>query len=150
MGVTAPPRHLLFIVVLLPFDLWQWVTDRPTDHDRRLSPRLIGSFLISHAQTSLLMGKQWKKEQASRRCTADVCLRQSVNQLYNNQKNGQTCSFFHCLPIILTLLSSKVDDNQYFPLNFTVPLIGEVPRCLLTKWSSTISRTDLGGEGGFT
>jgi len=30
--------------------------------------------------------KQWKKEQASRYCTADVCLRQSVNQLYNNQK----------------------------------------------------------------
>ena len=30
--------------------------------------------------------KQWKKEQASCCCTADVCLRQSVNQLYNNKK----------------------------------------------------------------
>ena len=29
--------------------------------------------------------KQWKKEQVSRCCTADVCLCQSVNQLYNNQ-----------------------------------------------------------------
>ena len=27
-----------------------------------------------------------KKEQASSCCTADVCLRQTVNQLYNNQK----------------------------------------------------------------
>jgi len=32
------------------------------------------------------MTKQWKKEQASRCLTADVCLRQSVNQLYNIQK----------------------------------------------------------------
>ena len=30
--------------------------------------------------------KQWKKEQASRCCTADVCLCQSVNQRYNNKK----------------------------------------------------------------
>ena len=29
--------------------------------------------------------KQWKKEQAIRCCTAYHCLRQSVNQLYNNQ-----------------------------------------------------------------
>ena len=45
-----------------------------------------------------------KKEQASRSCTADVCLYQSVNQMYNNNnnnnnKNDQTCSFFHCLNI---------------------------------------------------
>ena len=39
--------------------------------------------------------KHWKKEQASGCCTDDVCLRQSVNQLYNNQ---QTCSF--CLETI--------------------------------------------------
>ena len=32
------------------------------------------------------MFKQWKKEQASGYCTADVCLHQSVNQLYNNNK----------------------------------------------------------------
>ena len=29
---------------------------------------------------------QWKKEQTNRCCTTDVCLRQSVNKLYNNQK----------------------------------------------------------------
>ena len=40
--------------------------------------------------------KQWKKEQASRCCTAHVCLRQSVNQLYNNQKRPNLF-FFHCL-----------------------------------------------------
>ena len=45
------------------------------------------------------MIKQWKKEQASHCCTAEVCLRQSVNQLYN-KKNGQTCSFFHCLSMM--------------------------------------------------
>ena len=39
------------------------------------------------------------KEQEGRWCTADVCLRQYANQLYNNKKNGQTCSFFHCLHI---------------------------------------------------
>ena len=32
------------------------------------------------------MNKEWKKEQASRCCTTDVCLCQSVNQLHNNQK----------------------------------------------------------------
>ena len=30
--------------------------------------------------------KQGKKEQPGRCCTADVCLRRSVNQLYNSQK----------------------------------------------------------------
>ena len=32
------------------------------------------------------MSKQWKKEQSSRCCTADVFLSQPLNQLYNNQK----------------------------------------------------------------
>ena len=51
--------------------------------------------LVGFAQS--LLSKQWKKEQASRCCRADVCRRQSVNQLYNKQTNSQTCSFFHCL-----------------------------------------------------
>ena len=34
-----------------------------------------------------------EKEQASRCCTADVCLCQSVVQ---QPENGQTCTFFHC------------------------------------------------------
>ena len=33
-----------------------------------------------------MIDKQWKKVQASRCCTADVCLHQYVNQLYNNKK----------------------------------------------------------------
>ena len=40
-----------------------------------------------------LIGKQWKKEQGSRCCTADVCLRQSVNQLYNNQRMTKVVRF---------------------------------------------------------
>ena len=34
-----------------------------------------------------------KKEHGSRCCTADVCLRQSVNQLYNNQKGAKVVLF---------------------------------------------------------
>ena len=30
----------------------------------------------------IVIAKQWKKEQVSRCCTADVCLHQSVNQLF--------------------------------------------------------------------
>ena len=37
--------------------------------------------------------KQWKKEQASGCCTADVCLWISCT----TAKKGQICSFFHCL-----------------------------------------------------
>ena len=37
--------------------------------------------------------KQWKKEQASRCCTGDVCMRQSVNQLYNDQKSPNVFFF---------------------------------------------------------
>ena len=37
--------------------------------------------------------EQWKKEQASRFCSADVCLRQSVNQLYNNQNMAKRVLF---------------------------------------------------------
>ena len=37
--------------------------------------------------------KQWRKEQAIRCCTADVCLRQSVNQLYNNNKMAKLVLF---------------------------------------------------------
>ena len=37
--------------------------------------------------------KEWKKEQASRCPTADVCLRQSLNQLYNNQKMAKLVLF---------------------------------------------------------
>ena len=59
------------------------------------------------------MIKQWKKEQASHCCTAEVCLRQSVNQLYN-KKNGQTCSFFHCLSMMQKLdqtITTCVHEN---------------------------------------
>ena len=47
-----------------------------------------------------ILSKQWKKEQANHYCTADVCLRQPVNQLYNNNKMAQlvlasTAWFFH-------------------------------------------------------
>ena len=49
-----------------------------------------------HQHHASVCNKQWKKE-TSFCCTADVCLRQSVNHLYNNQKNVQICSFFHCL-----------------------------------------------------
>ena len=45
----------------------------------------------SAALMACLRHKQWKKEQASR--TADVCLSPTVQQ----PKNGQTCSFSHCL-----------------------------------------------------
>ena len=41
---------------------------------------------------------QWERRSASRCCTADVCLRQSLNQLYINQK---TFSFFQCLHSVL-------------------------------------------------
>ena len=37
--------------------------------------------------------KEWKKEQASCCCTAYVCLGQSVNQLYNNQKMAKVVLF---------------------------------------------------------
>ena len=40
------------------------------------------------------MAKHWKIEPASHCCTADVCLRQSVNQLYNNQKITKLVLFF--------------------------------------------------------
>ena len=43
---------------------------------------------VSHVTT-----KQWIKEQASRCCTADVCLHQSVNHLYNNQKMAKLVLF---------------------------------------------------------
>ena len=36
---------------------------------------------------------QWKTEQANRCCTADVCLHQSVNQLYNNQEMAKLVLF---------------------------------------------------------
>ena len=39
-----------------------------------------------------MVNKQWKKEQASR-CTADFCLHQLVNQLYNNQKMAKLVLF---------------------------------------------------------
>ena len=39
------------------------------------------------------MRKQWKKEQASCCCTGDVCLRQSLNQLYNNNKMAKLVLF---------------------------------------------------------
>ena len=47
--------------------------------------------------------KQWKKEQASHCCTADVCLCQSVNQLYNEQEMAKlvllstACMVLNCL-----------------------------------------------------
>ena len=52
---------------------------RDEDEDVRLSCIPIGFRYIM-----CCMNKQWKKEQASRCCTADDCLRQSVNQLYTN------------------------------------------------------------------
>ena len=42
--------------------------------------------VISAGRSQVIMCKQWKKEQARRCCTTDVCLHQSVNQLYNNKK----------------------------------------------------------------
>ena len=42
---------------------------------------------------TVVIDKQWKKEQASRSCTADVCLRQSVSQLSNNQKTDKLVLF---------------------------------------------------------
>ena len=39
------------------------------------------------------MNKQWKKEQASCCFTADVCLHQSVNQMYNNQNMAKSDLF---------------------------------------------------------
>ena len=42
---------------------------------------------------SLRVCVQWKKEQASRCCTADVCLCQSANKLYNNQKMAKLVLF---------------------------------------------------------
>ena len=38
--------------------------------------------------------KQWKKEQASHCGIADVCLLQSVNQLYSNQNMAKFVLFF--------------------------------------------------------
>ena len=53
---------------------------------------LSGKFLDFHSLITMMtkvignVSNMWKKEQASRCCTADVCLCQSVNQLYNNKK----------------------------------------------------------------
>ena len=43
---------------------------------------------------ALIKCEQWEKEHARHCCTADACLCQSVNQLYNNQK---LVFFLHCL-----------------------------------------------------
>ena len=42
---------------------------------------------------STFLTKEWKKEQVSRCCTADVCLRQCVNQLCNNKKMAKLVLF---------------------------------------------------------
>ena len=47
------------------------------------------SFCLVHTLTS----SSGKKEQASHCCTADVCLCQSVNQLYNNPKMAKLVLF---------------------------------------------------------
>ena len=49
------------------------------------------AFLVSLKKCQI--GKQWKKEQASRCCTADVCLRQSMNQLYTKQHMAKLVLF---------------------------------------------------------
>ena len=49
--------------------------------------------LFLRSPYSSLTIKQWKKEQASHCCTADVCLRQSVNQLYNDKKMAKLVPF---------------------------------------------------------
>ena len=77
-------------------------TDRQTDAcseraccRRRLNyvfPLLF--FLTLHpSRPQRHLSMQWKKEQASRCCTAYVCLRQTVNQLYNNQKMAKLVLF---------------------------------------------------------
>ena len=59
---------------------------------------------------SMMMIKEWKKEQSSCCCTADVCLRQSVNQLYNNQKMDK-----------LVLFSTACDCVHHFLCRFRAP-----------------------------
>ena len=44
-------------------------------------------------KVGMVVSKQWKKEQASRCCTADVCLHQSVNQLHNHNKMAKLILF---------------------------------------------------------
>ena len=46
---------------------------------------LFVSHLMMGSSAYGMSRKQWKKELASRCCTADVCLCQSVNQVYNNK-----------------------------------------------------------------
>ena len=55
------------------------------------------------------MTNQWKKEQASCSCTADVCLRQSVNQLYNKSttKKWSNLFFFTLLEYYIQSLCCK-------------------------------------------
>ena len=47
---------------------------------------------IMYLQNNIIT-KQWKKEQANSCCTADVCLCQSVKQLYNDNKMTQIVLF---------------------------------------------------------
>ena len=61
---------------------------------------------ISLDQSFAIFFKQWKKEQASRCCTAYVCLRQSVNKLYNNKKKWPNLVFFPLLDLYNGLRST--------------------------------------------
>ena len=47
-----------------------------------------------------------EKEQESRCCTADVCLHESVNQLYNNQKMAKLVLF----PLLVHEVNSAKED----------------------------------------
>ena len=60
------------------------------------------------------MVKQWKKDQASRCYTADVCLCQSVNQLLNNQKMAKHVLLFHCLYIGHLFNGMLKDFNEIY------------------------------------
>ena len=67
---------------------------RDSSHELANRPFLGGGY-FEGVFTGLLqlVSKQWKKEQASRCCTADVCLCQSLNQPCNNNKMAKHVCF---------------------------------------------------------
>ena len=70
-----------------------------------------GVHQASKVSLSEIYNKQWKKEQVSHCCTADFCPRQSVNQLYNNQKMDKLVLF--SIACFCTLVTPDQDTLNY-------------------------------------
>ena len=84
-------------------------------------------------QLAYVFFKQWKKEQASRCCTADVWLNQSQNQLYNNQKWPN----LFCFPL-LGILSATLPSISLSGFRADETFVSRVVHFVICEGSGTL------------